>query len=146
MKYCLPLLMLLMSVNGYAEYYKCVDADGKMQYLDKQAQEGDCTPVKSSHEAPSSAPPAARNVFEQEADLKKEQKAKDEAAKKTAQQEAAVQTKKKNCEISRNNLQTLQNAPLVTTYNAKGEASVMDDSARRQGIAEANKAISENCN
>lgn len=97
-------------------------------------------------EAGASAPGAPKTIYEKEAEMKKQRKAKEEAGQKAAQEKEQADTKRRNCEQSRSTLATLQNAPRVTVYDEKGERSVLDDAARQQRISEAQDAVSRYCN
>ena len=87
-----------------------------------------------------------KTVAEREAERKKKLKTKEEAAQKAAQQQENELIKQKNCTGARANLRAYESNAPIATYNDKGEKSNMDDSARQQGIEEANKQISTYCN
>ena len=80
-----------------------------------------------------------------EAERKKAQQARDEADKKTAKKEEEARAKAKACAQSREQLNTMQNAPLVAGYDASGERVILDDAARQQRIQEAQDAVSKYC-
>lgn len=154
MKRYLPLFMLLASFNCHAELTKWVDADGKVHYSDgppppdakvETLHIPTSPDAADSSSSAASAPAAPKTIYEQAADLKKAQKAKEAAAQKAAKEEENAKIKQQNCTQSRSQLQTLQNAPLITTYNAKGEQNIMDDSARKKSIDDAQAAISQYC-
>jgi hypothetical protein len=155
MKYYLPLFLLLVSLNSNAGLTKWVDADGKVHYSDGPPPDN----VKTEHvrtisstndheSAPvaASAPTGPKTIYEQAADLKKAQKAKEEAAQKAAKEEENAKIKQQNCAQSRSQLQTLLNSGRLSTYNDKGEPEVMDDSARQKNIDDAQAAVSKYCN
>ncbi len=149
MKYSLTIFLLLFSLNSHA-INKWVDANGKVHYSDEPPPDN-AKVVQSvrktrSEDLPASAPAPRKTIFEQEADLKKQRKAKDEAAQKAAQEQEQAQLKKKNCDTSRSQLANLQNAPRIASYDANGQVSVMDDNARQQAISDAQAAISTYCN
>lgn len=155
MKYGMALLLVLISFNSYAGLTKWVDAEGKVHYSDTPPPDNVKTETLhisaspnavSSPNAASSAPSAPKTIYEKEADLKKERKAKDEAAQKAAREQEEASTKQRNCEQSRTQLLTLQNSPRISTYNAQGERTIMDDSARQRSIDEAQAAIGKYCN
>ena len=145
MKRCLPIFLLFLSVSAHGALNKWVDADGKVHYSDEPPPSN----VKSKTLAiPSAASgvPAQKSIAEREAERKKSLKAKEEAAQKAAQQQESELAKQKNCAGAKANLNTLESHAPVATYNDKGERSLMDDSARQQGIEEANRQISMYCN
>jgi len=157
MKYFMAILLALSSFGTYAGLTKWVDSEGVVHYTDgpppanvKSESVRTSTSTSSSVAAPAGAsapaPAAPKSIYEKAADLKKEQKAKDEAAQKAAQEKAQADAKLKNCEDARSQLQMLQNVPRVAVYNDKGEPTFLDDAARQQRISEAQDAISKSCN
>ncbi len=150
MKRSLPIFLLLFSLSSYAGLHKWVDSSGKVHYSDEAPP--DNAKVETVHktirsdETSASAPPPRKTIFEQEADLKKAQKAKDEAAQKSAKEQEQAQAKQKNCEQARAQVSNLQNAPRIATYDANGERTIMDDNARQQAISDAQASVSAYCN
>ncbi len=148
MKYALTIAALLVSLNSYAGLHKWVDSEGKVHYSD-EAPPAD---VKSEslrsapEESAASGPAPAKTIYEQEAEMKKAKKAKEEAAQKAAKQEEEAKAKRQNCEQARTQLQTLQNSPRIAVYNEAGERTIMDDATRQQRIDDAQKAVSQYCN
>lgn len=158
MKYCMAILLALISFNTYAGLTKWVDADGKVHYTDGPAPDNvkaETLHISSSPRSPnaasspaaaSSAPSAPKTIYEKEADLKKEHKAKEEAAQKAAKEQEDANNKKQACEQARIQLSTLQNSPRVSVYDAKGERTVMDDAARQKSMDDARGIVSKFCN
>lgn len=150
MKYLFFSLLLLGSVNAQAALNKWVDADGKVHYSDTAPADAKVKRLRSSAEPESATPasgvPAPKSLAEREAEWKKSQLSKAEAEKKAAQQKEQDLTKQKNCEAARSNLAALENSPALVTYNAQGERTYLDDTARAQRIEEARQAVKNNCN
>jgi len=150
MKYSLAIYLLLTSITSHAALNKWVDADGKVHYSDTAPADVKVKTLRSSA-APDAITPvsgvaAPKSLAEREAEWKKSQKSKVEAAQKAAQEQEAALVKQKNCESARNNLSTYENSPAIVMYNEKGERAFMDDTARKQNIDEARKAVSSFCN
>jgi hypothetical protein len=150
MKYSLAIFLLLTSITSHAALNKWVDADGKVHYSDTAPSDVKVKTLRSSA-APEAITPvsgvaAPKSLAERNAEWKKSQKSKEEAAQKAAQEQEAPLVKQKNCETTRNNLATLENSPAIVTYSEKGERALMDDAARKQSIDEARKLISSFCN
>ncbi len=150
MKRILPIFLVLFSLSSHAGLHKWVDSSGKVHYSD-EAPPDNAAKVETLHNThpdadAASAPAPRKTVFEQEADLKKAQKAKAEASQKTAKEQEQAQAKQRNCEQARAQVANLQNAPRIATYDANGERTVMDDNARQQAISEAQSAASTYCN
>jgi type IV secretory pathway VirB10-like protein len=148
-RYFLVITLAMISLNAYAGLNKWVDAEGKVHYSDTPPPEVKTQSVrnisgKGQADAPASFAP--KSLAEREAAMKKSKQAKEDDSQKKAEQENIEETKRRNCEASRQNKKTIEDGVRVTTYDEKGERTVMDDSARAQQLEEANKAISANCN
>ncbi|MGB8409607.1 MAG: hypothetical protein WCE58_06850, partial [Gallionella sp.] len=88
---------------------------------------------------------AQKTVAEQEADLKKAQIAKKEAADKAAQQQAVAAAQQANCANAQQNLRTLQDGVRIRTVDANGQPSYLDDNARQQSIEKAQNDVNTYC-
>jgi len=159
MKYCMAVVLFLVSINAYADARKWVDSEGRVHYSDSpppgnvksenvriSPSPGAPGSAPASSAAAASAPAGPKTIFEKEADMKKAKKAKEEAAQKQAQEQEQADAKRKNCEQARIQYQTLQNSPRVSVYDEKGERTVLDDAGRQQRINEAQDAIKKFCN
>jgi len=151
------ILLMLSSAHAVADLSKWVDENGKVHYSDQpppanvKAKTLRSTPdtppslTSASGVAASSAPPAVKTIAEREAELKKAQKAKKDAADKAAQEQAVIEENKTNCEASRQNLRTLQEGMRIVEISANGERSYISDEQRQQRIAKAQQDISSYC-
>jgi len=153
MKYFVAILLTFASFNVYAGLTKWVDSEGVVHYTDgpppanvKSESVHTSTSSSPAPAASAPAPAAPKTIYEKAADIKKEQKAKDEADQKAAKEKELADAKLKNCEAARSQLQGLQNAPRAVVYNDNGEPSVLDDAARQKKMDEMQDAISKNCN
>ena len=150
MKIYLATCLFLFSINSYAALNKWVDAEGKVHYSDVAPSNVNAKKLRVTNitgaESEASGVAPQKTLAEQEADWKKSQKAKEEANRKAAQEEASTLAKKKNCDTARTYLANLENRPEIVNYNSKGERVVMDDSTRSQQIEEARKSVSTYCN
>lgn len=145
MKLYLPLCLLLLSFNAYGALTKWVDADGKVHYSDEPPPLN-VKSKKLTTPSPASGVPAQKTYAEQEAELRKTQKAREEAEQKAARQQEETLARQKYCASLRAHLATLENSPSIATYNEKGGRVIMDDAARQKEIEEARKQIGSNCN
>lgn len=137
--------LLLCSTGAHAALHKWVDANGEVQYSDGPPPLNAKAEKVRTPPAPSDlAPP--KSVAEQEADYRKAQKAKQDAAQEAAQVEEAARERKQNCDAARGNLAAMQSNQRVTTYNAAGEPVLMDDAMRQENMEEARKQITTFCN
>ena len=156
MKKYLFILLILSSAPAVADLSKWVDENGKVHYSDQpppanvKAKTLRSTPgtpplTSASGVAASSAPPAVKTIAEREAELKKAQKAKKEAADKAAQEQARKDTENANCAAAQQSLRTLQDGMRMVEIDANGERSYISDEQRQQRIAKAQQDISTLC-
>jgi len=156
MKKYLFILLMLSNTHAVADLSKWVDANGKVHYSDqpppanvkaKTLRSTSSTPALTSASgvAASSAPPAVKTLAEREAELKKAQKAKKDAADKAAQEQALKEENQANCDAYKQNLRTLQEGMRMVEINANGERSFVSDEQRQQRIAKTQQDISAFC-
>ena len=130
MKRILLISLMLASANAFAALSKWVDANGKVHYSDEpppanvksETLRVPSAPalVGASGVAAASGPAAPKTVAEREAELKKAQRAKKEAADKAAQEQARMETVKANCETMQENLRALQEGMRMVEVDTKG--------------------------
>ena len=152
----LLILLILTSTNGFAAISKWVDAQGHVHYSDQPPppdakaetlRSTSDTEVTGSVSAVSqtSATSATKTIAEQEAELKKAQLAKKEAADKTAQKQAAADALKTNCANAQQNLRNLQAGGRLVELDANGENSYIDDTQRQQRIEKSQQEVNTLC-
>ena len=86
-----------------------------------------------------------KTIAEREAELKKVQQAKKEAADKAAQEQEKIEAEKAYCDAAQQNLRTLQEGMRMVEIDAKGERFYLDDEQRRQRIEKAQQDIKTYC-
>lgn len=156
MKKLLLILLALSSANAFASLNKWVDANGKVHYSDQpppanvkakvlHTSSDTAVPASGTGTTAASAPAAPKTIAEREAELKRTQQAKKEAADKAAQELAKAETNKINCAASQQNLRTLQDGVRLIEIDAKGERSYLDDTQRQQRVAKTQQDISTYC-
>ncbi|MDZ4200925.1 MAG: DUF4124 domain-containing protein [Gallionella sp.] len=152
MKRYLPLLLLLFSAASFAALNKWVDENGKVHYSDQPAPASAksqktlrATVTTDTAETPASAPGTPKTIAEREADLKKTQQAKKEAADKAAQEQTKKETEQANCATARQNLLTLQSGVRIVETGNSGERSYLDEAQRQQRVDQAQKNVDEWC-
>ena len=154
----LLIILMLAYTNTFAAINKWVDAQGHVHYSDqpppsnakaetlRSTSDSDGnTATASSAPAATSAPSAPKTIAEREAELKKSQKAKQEAANKALQKQAEEDAKKANCATSQQSLRTLQEGIRMVEVDANGERSYMDDKQRQERIAKAQQDVATYC-
>ena len=147
-KYLL-ILLILTSTNALAAINKWVDSNGKVHYSDEppppDAQKKSMRSYGDSEDTASSGVAAPKTLAEKEADLKKAQKQKKEAADKTAKEQEKADAMKANCANAQQNLKSLQSGVRMVHIDAKGEQSYIDDQEREQRMEKVQKDISNYC-
>lgn len=152
----LLILLMLSSANAFAAISKWVDAQGQVHYSDQppppeakaetlRSASGNEGTAGTSGVTAASAPAAPKTIAEREAELRKAQQAKKEAADKAAQKQAATDAVKANCATAQQNLRTLQAGVRMVEIDANGERSYIDDTQRQQRIEKAQQEISNLC-
>lgn len=152
----LLILLMLSSANAFAAISKWVDAQGQVHYSDQppppeakaetlRSASGNEGTAGTSGVTAASAPAAPKTIAEREAELRKAQQAKKEAADKAAQKQAATDAVKANCATAQQNLRTLQEGMRMVEIDANGERSYIDDTQRQQRIEKAQQEISNLC-
>lgn len=149
MKQSIAIFLLLLSINAHAALNKWVDADGKVHYSDTAPVDVKVNKLRSSS-APDSVISASgvyapKTLAEREAEWKKSQKSKEEAAQKEAKEQENAAIQQKNCESARSNLAAYEHSQRMVQYDANGERSFLDDAARTQKIEEARQSVSTYC-
>jgi hypothetical protein len=143
-------LLLLVSLNAHAGVKKWVDADGNTHYSDTSPNTDEQTEsvrnFAGKDQGNASAANTPKSYVEIEAERRRAKKQKQEASDKQAEEDARAASKKQNCEAARQNAKTLEESPRISTFDDKGQPTLMDDSERAKRLEEARKAITENCN
>jgi len=156
MKNFLLILLTLTSASSFAGLNKWVDANGKVHYSDQpppanvkatvlRSASGATAPAATGDAAASSVPAAPKTIAEREAELKKAQQAKKEAADMAAQKQAEAAAIKENCIAARKSLSILQEGMRMVEIDDKGERFYLNDEQRQQRIARAQQDISTYC-
>jgi hypothetical protein len=146
----LLILSMLASANTFAAVNKWVDAQGQVHYSDQPPPpEAKAETLRSTSDteaaAGASGVTAPKTIAEREAELKKAQQAKQEAADKSTQKQAAADAVKANCATAQQNLRTLQQGIRMVEVDANGERSYMDDKQRQQRIEKTQQDIGSYC-
>lgn len=145
----LLILLILTSANTFAAVSKWVDAQGQVHYSDMAPLEEKAETLRSTSDSEgikaTSAPAVPKTIAEREAELKKAQQAKKEAADNAAQKQAKEETKKANCTSAQQNLRNLQDGIRLIEVDAKGERSIVGDEERQQRITRAQQDVSTYC-
>lgn len=132
--------------QALAAMYKWVDEQGNVQYSQTPPAQ-----VPSERVAPPPPPPTGsqqeRARLQQQLEALEERKAVEGEAR--AEQDKAAMSaadRAARCEQARSTLATLQSRGRVRVRDAQGVYTPLDETERQAAIAEAQRAIEENCN
>ena len=156
-KYLL-IILVLASTNSVAAVNKWVDSKDRVHYsdqpppLDAKSSTPAKTKTSDSEDAagkgdalPASTPAVPKTVAEQEAEWKKVQQAKKEAADKAAKKQVEANIMKSNCASAQQSLRAMQSGVRIAEVDAKGERSFLSDEQRQQRTAQAQQAVNSYC-
>jgi uncharacterized protein DUF4124 len=142
-------LSLAFASAVFAQQYKWVDRDGKVQYGDVPPPGVKATPLKPPPPGVSSTPaPAAKDAkkdLSPEAAFRKRQLEGKDQEEKAAKERAEADSKRVNCENAQANLRMLQSGQRVSTTNAAGERVFIDDAQRAREIERTQRVVSDSC-
>jgi hypothetical protein len=143
-------LGIALAAAAQAQQYKWVDKNGRTQYGDVPPPGVKAIPLRAPagpavQAAPKGAKKAPLTPAEQELELRRRQKEKDDAAAKEAQAKQAAEAEKQNCENARQVLRTLESGQRITRTDEKGERYFLEDAQIAQETARAREAVSSWC-
>jgi hypothetical protein len=160
------LLMLFacaMAGSAAAQAYKWVDKDGRVRYGDTPPPGVKATPLRTPAGQKPPPPPPSADAAKKDAGAKdgaakkdekpltpeqafqKRQKERQEAEQKAEKERADADAKRQNCESAKSQLYTIQSGQRMTTTNAAGERSFMDDEQRQRALQQAQQAVNDWC-
>lgn len=137
------LLLTLSATSMAGQVYKWVDEKGGTHFGANPPQGQAATSINTVIAQPKSPPAAAEPAAAVVDDSNTEQQAIDAKVKQQVAKETAE--RKKYCESVRTNLAQLQNNPRLRA-EVNGEQVRLGEDERQARIAEAQKAIKDNCN
>ena len=140
------LLVLLHGYAGAAQVHRCVDASGKVVGYASECPAGTKAEQTNIKNAPGSAATPQKSLAERDADFRKRQIEKQEAAEKAEKKMAEAVDRKRACEDARSYLKALQNRqPVVRADPKTGERVYLKDSDYASEIARAERSVSQSC-
>lgn len=151
MKMIAAVLMIMVSAAASAQINKCVDKSGKVVGYGNECPDGSQSEQSGVKSAPSasSAPAAAsqqKSLAERDADFRKRQIEKQEAAAKAEKKSAETEQRRRACDDAQAYLKSLQAGQRISRTDAKtGERSFLADAEYPKEIANAERVASTNC-
>lgn len=140
----LPLLLFLVIPPSFAEVYRWVDSNGRVQYSDQPPPDVDAKKVSARPATGSEAAPA-KSYSEKDQEFRKRQLEGDEKAKKQAALDDKAKAEQQNCAQARNRLATLQAGGRISRTTDKGEREYLDDQAIASERVTAEQAVAQWC-
>mgnify|MGYP002814610449 CR=1 FL=1 len=153
--------LLAIAMPAAADTYKWVDETGEVHSSDQppsanakvkehvksptpETRNAAATPAQSGRNPPATA--AQKGAAEQEMEFRKRQAEREKAEAGQQAQLADAETKRKNCELARNNLAGLQARSRVTKYGPNGEIVYLTDEEIAAAIVDAQRVADSWCN
>ena len=151
-------VLALISAPGFADVYKWVDANGKVQYSDSPPANTQATKVNIEDPvAPgtNSLPPPSADYWQQkDKEFRERRDAKNKVLNEQTAKASGEQAdkRKKTCEFLKKDLDQVQSTRQRVVRRADGEiipdpnAAGMSNTQRAVAIGQLNDAIAKNCN
>ncbi|MDR1934659.1 MAG: DUF4124 domain-containing protein [Candidatus Accumulibacter sp.] len=143
----LPLLLaaLCVALPASAQIYQWKDPSGKTVISDKPPAAG--IPLQKKIDAPSPAQTGSPqpSLTDRDLEFRKRQLESQEQAEKAEKEAAAAAKRNENCQVARQQLQTLESGERIALRNDKGERYFMDDARREQEIAKVRDILETTC-
>jgi hypothetical protein len=145
----LLILLILASANAFADVNKWVDNQGRVHYSDQPPPpDVRAEALRSASDTGSASGVAGTGdttFVQQEAALKRAQRAQQSDDAQAAAKQATAEALKANCDAARDNLRSLQSGARIMDINPSGERYYLDDSQRQQRIDKVQQDISNLC-
>ncbi len=149
-------LITLMAVFSMAtaaqNMYRWVDADGNVHYSDQRPPAGakDAKSIKrarTNSDENTEGAVESTSYVDKEADFQERQQNRADADAKAKQEVETAALSNKNCDISRNNLETLTNpvGGRLRETNAEGVIVYVSEEERQRQMAQARQDVNEWC-
>lgn len=147
MKKTIGVILMLLSGTVYGQLFKCVSPSGKLvEYASicPQGTQPENTGIRNAPAPASSAP--QKSIAERDADFRKRQMEKQEAAAKQDEKSAENEQRKLNCDSARSYLASLKSGARISRTDPKtGERVFLEDQDYAREAANAQRAVDANC-
>ena len=150
-RFALLIVVLGFTAGAFAQQFRWVDKDGRVQYGDVPPPGVKATrlrpPPPGTAPAPSSsaAQKDAGKKLSPEAEFRKRQQERDAEDKKSAQAAADADLKRQNCEAAQGQLRSIQSGQRMSSTNSQGERVFLDDNQIAAERVRAEQAVATNC-
>jgi hypothetical protein len=145
MKWIAALLLAAAMPLDAAQINKCIDASGKVVGYASECPAGSRAKATNIKSAPASGD-TSKSLTERDAEFRKRQIEQQEAAKKAEQKSAETAQRKRACDDTRAYLKTLQERHRVVRTDPKsGEQVFLKEAEYVQEIEKSRRYLAENC-
>jgi len=140
-----PLLVLPLVAS--AQVYTWKDASGKVHYSDQPPADRNLgsRKLRPSLSESDDVPVAAKSAAEKKEAAAKQAKEAGEKAAQAEKERADDAIRQENCERARQNLAGIESGQIRYRMTASGEREALDGSVRDTELAEAQRAVTSNC-
>ncbi len=156
MKNCLLVILMLVTCHAYAGVSKWLDENNHVHYSDQppppNAKARKLAPVadpgtgaESDATTESGGANTPKTIAEREAEWRKGQNAKREAAEKADREQAKLDVNKANCKNAEHRLKVLQSGIRITDVDDKGERFFLSDEELQQRISSVKSDMEAYC-
>ena len=148
MKRIIGVILVLLSGAAHGQLFKCVDKSGKVEYASvcPSGTKQEATGIRNTPGAPASAAAPQKSFAEQDAEFRKRQLEKREAATKEEKKEEQSAERKRACESARSYLAALKSGARMAHVDPNtGERVFLEDQDRSREMADAQRAVDTNC-
>lgn len=147
MKKTIGVILMLLSGTVFGQLYKCVSPSGTVEYASvcppgtKQEKTG----IRNAP-APSSSAEPQKSIAERDADFRKRQLEKQDAAAKQDKKTAEDEQRQRSCDSARSYLASLKSGARISRTDPKtGERVFLEDQDYSREAADAQRAVDANC-
>ena len=130
--------LVLFALPAQAQMYKCVDAQGRVDYRDQPAAGCKAVDIRASPPISGSLQKPGEDLAVRDAELRRRQLERDAAAVKEREQREALAQR---CAVLRQEQSMLTSGLRIVGYNAQGERVFMDDAERARRLAEVTQEL-----
>ena len=131
---------------AHAQIMKCVGAGGRVEFAAAcpPGTKAESTGIRNNPGAAPASP--QKTLTERDAEFRKRQLEQQEAAKKGEEKSQQTADQKKNCEVAKSYLVSLQSGNRIgKTDPVTGERIFMEDNERASEIARAQRGVDSSC-
>jgi hypothetical protein len=145
-RWCLPVMLavLLIPAVAGAGIYKCIDANGEVQYTDTPCGESPAA-IRKSTAPPAPAATHDERMLKTQRLLDAMEAERNEEKRNAVEAGAEMEKRKRNCGIAREHYRRLTSASHLYDLDDEGKRVILDDAQRAQAEARAKADVGQWC-